>query len=147
MKEKNKDRFRFACQKVVALLLLSLYRSEDKNALNEIMEKYLWNNMENIGKYSSIKWLPKKLKIDKMISHPKHNVFVTIKWNNWWSISFKLNRFLHAMMHFYRLVFFICYFLFSKQKKIFVSKNTKLDFQNEIAWTNSCSNLWYLKCC
>ena len=47
---------------------------EDKNALNEIMEKYLWNNMENIGKYSSINWVPKKLKIDKMISHPKQYV-------------------------------------------------------------------------
>ena len=46
------------------------YPREEK-CLNEIFGKYLWNNMENTGKYSSINWVPKKLKIDKMISHPK----------------------------------------------------------------------------
>jgi len=37
------------------LVVVLIQESEDKNALNDIMEKYLWNNMENIGKYSSIK--------------------------------------------------------------------------------------------
>ncbi len=40
---------------------------EDK-CFKEILVKYLWNNMENIGKYSSIS--VEKLKKDKMISYP-----------------------------------------------------------------------------